>query len=236
MATADKRWNLPGTALAAAALLGSLALPAAAQTARNAGYVPPQTNRTTVTTGTYVYTGPVSRASGGSVTVNHNGILRPTYVLGDTAVVRNGRHISASRLRRGETVRVTAVQVSPNRWEARRIDVVKPQVARARVGSGDRVSRVYTEERITSRSRFGGADRSAIADAPFSGMGVVESVNGDEQSFRMRIGKNTRRVYAEFAGIAGVTRIRDLKKGDRVRVVGGLYGRDVLADRVHMLD
>ncbi len=241
MALADKFWKQSGTAFAAAALLGSLALPAAAQTARSAGYVPPQGSRTVVTPGTYVFTGPVARGGSNSFTVNHNGILRP--VMADGAVVtRIGRRISVRNLRRGETVRVTAVQVGANRWDASRVNVVQPRVARGRYRDGyrdgERVATVYSEERIvTSRARYGGATPpSDVSSSPYSGVGVVESVNKGEQSFKVKIGKNSRRVYAEFARIGGVTRVRDLQKGDRVRVLGGLYGRDVFADRVVMLD
>lgn len=224
-------------ALAAAALLGSLAPAATAQIARSAAYVPPASSRSTVVTGTFVFTGPVTRASSGSITVNHNGILRPAAVFEDTRVTRNGRGISARNLRRGEWVRVTAVQVGPNQWESTRIEVVRPSVARARVGAADRVA-TYREERII-RDRWGAADPVPVTPPlipEFSGVGEVVSVNGGEDSFKVRIGENTRRVYAEYAQISGVMRVRDLKKGDRVRIVGGLHGRDVLADRVDMLD
>ena len=233
--------------LASAALLSALALPASAQVSRNARYVPPQNNRTPVVTGTYVYTGPVTRTSGSSLTVNHNGILRPTALPGNAPVMRNGREISPRNLRPGETVRVTAVQVAPNRWQARRVDVVRPIVAgtrmRDRFGAADRT------DRVVIRDRWGAADEVVVDDTVvvdetmvgcanlnYSGVGTVTSVNGGDDSFHVKIGNNTREVFAEYAQMAGVMKVRDLKKGDRVRVVGDLNGRDVFASRVEMLD
>jgi hypothetical protein len=226
--------------LALTMALGSLALPASAQIARSARYVPPQHSRTTVVPGAFVF------------------ILRPAVVTENTVVQRYGSPASLRSLRPGETVRVTAVQVGPNRWRASRIDVVQPLGARARVGGADiddssdvdrtYVDRTYVDERTTRRGRWGGADRARLReyygdrfdfDQPstaYTGTGDIESIDRSSGSFVIRVGRNTRRVYADLATYSGVTSFRALRKGDRVRVAGDLYGRDVFADAVRMLD
>ncbi|MBW3623237.1 MAG: hypothetical protein KY468_07490, partial [Armatimonadetes bacterium] len=217
---------------------------------RNGAYVPPQTSRTPVTPGTYVFTGPVTRASGfddRSITVNHNGILRPAFVPDTAEVTRDGARISVHDLREGETVRVTAKQLAPNEWRVLRINVVEPIVTTARVRQpAERiVEETYREERVARRDRLGAADRDPLLDrfdreAPtlvdYTGVGVVESVDRDEELFKVRVGNNTRTVYAMEAQISGVSRVRDLRKGDRVRVQGDVFGRDIFATRVTMLD
>ena len=243
----------------------------AVRTTRNSRYVPSQTSRAQVTPGTFVFTGPVTRTSsfdGRTITVDHNGILRPALVPDTAVVTRDGARISVHDLREGETVRVTAKQVAPNEWRVLRMNVVEPIVAGTRrpVDRLSRTDETYREERVTTRDRFGASDRFDRTDefdrsdrldrtdriertsrydrmdrgeltmADYSGIGTIVSVDESEGSFRVRIGQNTRTVYAMEAQMSGVSRVRDLRAGDRVRVQGDIYGRDVFATRVTMLD
>jgi len=196
-----------------------------------------------ITYGTYVFTGPLADAAGPSdrfITVDHNGILRRAEVPPSAIVTHAGSRLSVYDLRPGDIVRVTAVQTRPNRWRAARVEMLDNYAVDNRVGS---TTRTEYQERTTRRARLGGADISdvEITDsvpvlAPYTGVGIVTRVERDGTNFDVRVGSNTRTVYVIDTRFQGVSDARSLRKGDRVRVIGDVEGRDVLADRVIMLD
>jgi hypothetical protein len=197
-----------------------------------------------ITYGTYVFTGPISDAAGPSdrfITVDHNGILRRAEIPSSAIVTHAGSRFSVYDLRPGDIVRVTAVQTRPNRWRAARVELLDNYAVDNRVGSSTRTE--YRERTTTSRERLGGADVSdvEITDTipvlvPYTGVGIVTRVEGDGTNFDVRVGKNTRTVYVIDTEFQGVTDAKALRKGDRVRVIGDVEGRDILANRVVMLD
>jgi hypothetical protein len=194
-----------------------------------------------ITYGTYVFTGPLSDAAGPDrfITVDHNGILRRAEVPSGAIVVHAGSRLSVYDLRPGDIVRVTAVQTRPNRWRAARVELLDDYAVNRRVGS----TRTEYRERTTRRTRLGGASLPdvEIRDITppllsYTGVGIVRRVEKDGTNFDIQIGKNTRTVYVIDTDFKGVTDARSLRKGDRVRVIGDVEGRDVIASRVVMLD
>ena len=220
--------------------------------ARNGSrYVPPQRSNSRVTPQTFIFTGPVStptNSSGRTITVNHNGILRPAYVSENAVVAHSGSRLSVHDLRRGETVRVTAVQTGPNRWQAKRVDIVEPINGDVRARTARRET-TYIDETVVNRDRFGGADgdlddglngipdpRVSTTIDRYTGTGVITRIAPNGRHFDLRVGNRVRRINVRDADYFGVSSISELRVGDQVRVVGPISGRNVFATDIRLVE
>lgn len=193
--------------------------------------------------GTYVYTGRLEKDTdlvNRRVMVDHNGILRRTSVPKDAKIIYAGDTLSVHDLKEGDLVRVTAVQTGENQWNAKKIEVLNAvendvrvrndAQARARVGAASRTdARTPTYE----RDRYQPENRQV---ARYNGVGVVESVDRSGRIFHVKVGTNVRRVFVDDSGFTGVRDASDLRVGDRVRVIGTLEDRDVIASEVTLVE
>jgi hypothetical protein len=150
--------------------------------------------------------------------VTSNGVERRLYVPGDTPIFQAGASASVHDLMKGDIVRISAVRRSPTEWTVKRIDVTS--------SAGIRRSSL-DDPRLSDRS---------FTTKDYSGTGIVRGIDEDNRSFDIQVGNNIRTIYTDNSTFHGFRSVTELREGDRVRVHGGLDGRDVFAADVSLLD
>jgi hypothetical protein len=150
--------------------------------------------------------------------VTSNGVERRLYVPSDTPIFQAGASASVHDLMKGDIVRISAVRRSPTEWTAKRIDVTS---------SADIRRASLDDPRLDDRS-FSAKD--------YSGTGIVRGIDEDNHSIDIQVGDNIRTIYTDNSTFHGFRSVNELREGDRVRVRGGLDGRDVFAADVSLLD
>jgi len=174
--------------------------------------------------------------------VMSNGVERRLSVPERTPIFQAGSSASVHDLRKGDIVRVSAVRTSPTEWKAMRIDVTSSAgINRAsaydrynndRYSSNDDTR--YTNNRYPNSNRY--SDQRTLSTQDYSGTGIIRSIDEDNRSFDIQVGDNIRTVYTDNTTFHGFRSVNELHEGDRIRVHGGLDGRDVMASEVSLLN
>lgn len=191
-----------------------------------------------------VFTGRISKDTNYTsrrIMVTSNGVERRVTVPDDTPIFQAGSSASVHDLRKGDIVRISAVRTSPTEWKAKRIDVTSSAgIDRASAYDPYNDDR-YNSDRYDSSnntpyrsSRY--ADQRTLSAKDYSGTGIVRSIDEDNRSIDIQVGDNVRTVYTDSSTFHGFRSVNELREGDRVRVRGGLDGRDVLASEVSLVN
>jgi hypothetical protein len=182
-----------------------------------------------------VFTGRITKDTNNMsrrLVVTSNGVERRLSVPDKTPIFQAGAPASVHDLRKGDIVRISAVRTSPTEWKAKRIDVTSSAGIRRASAydpyANDRYNSAYSPGRYS--------DQRATATQDYSGTGIVRGVDEDNRSFDIQVGDNIRTIYTDSSTFHGFRSVTELHEGDRVRVHGGLDGRDILASDVSLLD
>jgi len=166
--------------------------------------------------------------------VTVNGVDRRIDVPKDVPISQAGFRASVHDLRKGDIIRVVGVRTDANRYRAQRIDVLHTygvdDPVRERLSSSDRY-----DDRDLSYDTREDYTRTRTVDR-YTGTGVVQRVRPDDGTFDIRVGSGIRTVVVSDARLNGFRRLDQLRRGDRVHVIGELDGRDVDAEEVRLLD
>jgi len=188
-----------------------------------------------------VFTGVISRDTDfvkRKLAVTSGGVERRIDVPKNVPIFQAGDSVSVHDLMKGDEVRVSAVRTGPDQWQATRIDVLNTFGVNSDVNRDDTYRYDTSGGDLSKRTdrSYSGDAAPASASNRYTGVGIVQSVNSDDRSFVIRVANNLRTVYTDDTRLQGVGSVTELRRGDRVRVVGDLDGRNVNADSVSLLD
>jgi len=190
-----------------------------------------------------VFTGRITKDTNNTsrrLIVTSNGVERRLSVPEKTPIFQAGSSASVHDLRKGDIVRVSAVRTSPTEWKATRIDVTSSAgIRRASAYDSYDNSRYSSSDTRYTNSYPNSArysDQRTLSTQDYSGTGIIRSIDEDNRSFDIQVGDNIRTVYTDSTTFHGFRSVNELREGDRIRVHGGLDGRDVRASEVSLLN